>query len=342
MNEAVYLGIETTCDETAAAVFTGEPRILSSVVASQSDLHARFGGVVPEIAARAHLRQLLPTIDLALGQAGVRLEDVRGVAVAYTPGLVGAILVGLSAAKALALALEVPLVGVDHLQAHLFACRMAHGGPVAPCIGLVASGGHTNLFDGQSDEEWTLIGSTTDDAAGEAFDKVASILGLGYPGGPAIEKAARGGDPDRYDFPRSLLHEDNLDFSYSGLKTAVLYTLFGQNSSGPRRTLSEREVADAAASFQKAVVDVLVAKCRKALRDRGRRTLCVGGGVAANALLRERLGAMARDEGATLVVPPMAWCTDNAAMTAIAARRFRAGEHDPLDLDAVAGLVRRR
>src|SRR3954464_4313257 len=237
MPERLFLlAIETTCDETGAAVLEGlrppglgVPVIRSSVVASQIDLHERFGGVVPEIAARAHVRQILPVIDEALSRAGVGLDQVGAVAVATRPGLVGALVVGLTAAKALALALEVPLVAVDHLEGHLYACQLAYPDrEVFPCVGLVVSGGHTSLFECRGPIDAIPLGGTIDDAAGEAFDKVASLLGLGYPGGPEIERAARGGDPRKYALPRSFLREGRLDFSFSGLKTAVLYTLRGQ------------------------------------------------------------------------------------------------------------------
>lgn len=334
------VGIETTCDETAVAVFTDEPKVLSSVVASQADLHARFGGVVPEIASRAHLQQLLPVLDQALREADTTLDELSAVAVAHTPGLIGAILVGLSAAKALALALDVPLIGVNHLEGHIYACQMISDSDVFPCIGLVISGGHTNLFYCKSASEFELVGSTTDDAAGEAFDKVASILNLGYPGGPKIEKAARGGNPKAYRFPRSFLHDPVLDFSFSGLKTAVLYEVHGQNARRSDRVLSEQEIADLAASFQQAVIDVLVAKAALALDRYQVGTLCVGGGVAANSTLRQALEKMAEEKGIRLVVPPMKWCTDNAAMAAVAVERLRRNDFDSLDLDAGAGLVR--
>src|SRR5437763_396844 len=252
-----FLGLETSCDETAAAVFTEEPRILSSVIASQTDLHARFGGVVPEVAARAHLQRLLPVIDEALRQAGVALADIGCVAVHHTPGLVGALLVGVAAAKVLALALEVPLVGVNHVHGHLYACRLAAGRDVFPCVGLVVSGGHTLLFDCESALEFRLLGGTLDDAAGEAFDKVASLLGLGFPGGPAVEREAAGGDPRAHRFPRSFLHDERLDFSFSGLKTAVLYAVGGQDNPRPTPPQPGKQRADLAASFQQAVIDVL-------------------------------------------------------------------------------------
>ena len=336
-----YLGLETTCDETAAAVFTDEPKVLSSVVASQAARHAEFGGVVPEIAAREHLRMLLPIVRQALAESNTALGDLAGIAVAQGPGLVGSILVGLTAAKTLAWALGVPFVGVDHLHAHLYACRLHAGRDVFPCVGAVFSGGHSHLFACRGARDMRLLGATIDDAAGEAFDKIASMLGLGYPGGPAIEIAARAGNAAAYRFPRTFIKEDRLDFSFSGLKTAVRYALFGQHAEHAGRTLSVPEIADAAASFQQAVVDVAVAKCRQACARTGHRRLCVGGGVAANAALRSGLEKMAEAAGIDLVLAPPSWCTDNAAMLALAAERLRAGDSDPLDLDAAAGLVRR-
>ena len=267
-----FLAIETTCDETAAAVFNEDAEVLSSIVASQADLHARFGGVVPEIASRAHVRQILPIIDESLHEAGVRLDQIGAIAVAYMPGLIGAILVGLTAAKTLAMTLNVPLLGVNHLEGHIYACQMAHEHDVFPCIGLVISGGHSNLFHCRSATEFDLIGATTDDAAGEAFDKVASILGLGYPGGPNVERAARSGNNKAYRFPRPFLHDDRLEFSFSGLKTAVLYTVHGPNATNSDRVLTQKEIADLAASFQQAVIDVLVAKARQAVNQLGLQT----------------------------------------------------------------------
>src|SRR6476646_4291429 len=212
-----FLSIETSCDETSAAVFTNELRILANVIASQTDLHARFGGVVPEVAARAHLQRLLLVIDEALRKANVRLDQIGAVAVHNTPGLVGALLVGVSAAKMLSVALGVPLLAVNHVEAHVYAARLAAGRDIFPCVGLVVSGGHTTLFHCRSALDFSLLGATVDDAAGEAFDKVASILGLGFPGGPAVEREAQDGDPTAYSFPRSFLHADRLDFSFSGL-----------------------------------------------------------------------------------------------------------------------------
>jgi N6-L-threonylcarbamoyladenine synthase len=344
----VFLAIETTCDETGAAVLEGPrppdvgvPVIRSSVVASQIDLHERFGGVVPEIASRAHVRQLLPVVDEALRRAGISLEEIGAVAVATRPGLVGALVVGLTAAKALALALDVPLIAVDHLEGHLYACQIAYPErTVYPCIGLVVSGGHTSLYACRGPLEAELLGGTIDDAAGEAFDKVASLLGLGYPGGPEIERVARGGDPKAYALPRSFLHDERLAFSFSGLKTAVLYALRGQDARSTGSPPSAQQSADLAASFQEAVVDVLVAKTRQAMERTGMRRLGVGGGVAANTRFRERIQAMADAMGVELFVPPMSLCTDNAAMAGIALAKLAAGQVAALDIDVTPGLVR--
>jgi N6-L-threonylcarbamoyladenine synthase len=330
-----FLSIETSCDETAAAVFTDEPKILASVIASQTDLHARFGGVVPEVAARAHLQRLLPVIQEALSRAGVRLEEIGCVAVHNTPGLVGALLVGVSCAKMLALALRVPLISVNHIASHVYACRLAAGRDIFPCVGLVVSGGHTSLFHCRSALQFDLLGATLDDAAGEAFDKVASILGLGFPGGPAVEREAATGNPQAFDFPRSFWREQRLDFSFSGLKTAVLYTVCGKDLSRPAPPPTGQLRADLAASFQQAVVEVLVEKSRQALLVTGLKRLAVGGGVAANRCLRGALEEMVAKQGAELVIPPLPLCTDNAAMAALAVEKWRSNELAPLDLDAL-------
>src|SRR5262245_30590353 len=284
----LFLAIETSCDETAAAVFSNEPKILANVIASQTDLHSRFGGVVPEVAARAHLRQLLPVIDEALRTAGVTLNDIGGIAVPSMQGLVGALLVGVSAAKMMAVTLEVPLIAGNHIEAHIYAARLATGRDIFPCVGLVVSGGHTALFRCRDALDLELLGSTRDDAAGEAFDKVAQLLGLGFPGGPAVDREAASGDPGAFRFPRSLMEQGNLDFSFSGLKTAVLYTAFGQDKQKGEPPAGKKR-ADLAASFQKAVVDVLVEKSRGALRLCGLKRLAIGGGVAANRALRMAL-----------------------------------------------------
>jgi tRNA N6-adenosine threonylcarbamoyltransferase len=331
-----FLAIETSCDETSVAIFTDDLQIRANLVASQTNLHARFKGVVPEVAARAHLQRLLPLVDEALRQANLKLTEIGCIAVLNTPGLVGALLVGVSAAKTLALAREAPLVSANHIEAHIYACRVAAGRDIFPCVGLVVSGGHTSLFHCRSALQFELLGATIDDAAGEAFDKVAAILGLGFPGGPAVEREAQGGDPTAYSLPRSFLHQDRLSFSFSGLKTAVLYALHGKNvSEGPAPSAGKMR-SGLAASFQQAVVDVLVAKCRQALQKTGLKRLAVGGGVAANQHLRTGLEAMTRDEGAELFIPPLSLCTDNAAMAAIAVEKWRQGIFAPADLDAVA------
>ncbi len=330
------LAIETTCDETAAAVVNDRLEVLASVVASQDALHQRFGGVVPEIASRAHVERILPVLDETLRRAGLGLGDLDAVAVANRPGLAGSLLVGLAAAKALCVATGLPLVAFNHLQAHVYACRIASHEEVFPCVGLVVSGGHTSLYRCLGPTDFELLGATIDDAAGEAFDKVAGMLGLGYPGGPAIQRAAQQGNPAAYALPRALLHEPRLDFSFSGLKTAVRYII-----AGPGRVrfdqirLPSSQVADLAASFQEAVVDCLVGKSLQALEQTGLETLCVGGGVAANARLRERLAAECRRRGIRWFIAPPALCTDNAVMGAIAIERVKAGLFEPLDIDVV-------
>jgi N6-L-threonylcarbamoyladenine synthase len=321
--------------------------VLSSVVASQDHLHERFGGVVPEIASRAHVERILPVIDEALRKASLTLADLDAVAVASTPGLAGSLLVGLTAAKAIALACGLPLVAVNHLQAHIYACRLASGRNVFPCIGLVVSGGHSNLYRCAGPTDFTPLGGTIDDAAGEAFDKVASLLNLPYPGGPAIERAARSGNPTKYRFPRPLLDDtDRLDFSFSGLKTAVRYQIVPPGKLVQRRhetaptPRSAQQVADIAASFQEAVIDCLIGKAELALKKSKYGVLCVGGGVAANGRFRARLEASAIQHGYELFVPPLALCTDNAVMGAIAIERLRAGKVEDLSLDISPGPER--
>jgi len=335
------LTIESTCDETAAAVLTDELEVLSSVVASQEDLHQRFGGVVPEIASRAHVEKILPVIDETVRKANLKLSDIDAVAVANTPGLSGSLLVGVTAAKSLCLALDIPLLAVNHLQAHVYACRLASGKNVFPCIGLIVSGGHSNIYRCDGPTDFTLLGGTIDDAAGEAFDKVASLIGLPYPGGPAIGRAAEKGDRTKFAFPRPLVNDrDRLDFSFSGLKTAVRYQVHGTGKLAGPANLSEQTVNDVAASFQEAVVDCLIAKAELSLHQTGYQTLCVGGGVAANGRLRERLEASSAENGYELHIPPMSLCTDNAVMGAIAIERWKAGKFEDLDLDIKPGLER--
>ncbi len=338
------LTIETTCDETAAAVVTDKLEVLGAVVASQDQLHQRFGGVVPEIASRAHVEQILPVIDTALRKAEIELKDLDAVAVANMPGLAGSLLVGLVAAKSLCLSLDIPLVAVNHLQAHVYACRIAHGPEVFPCVALIVSGGHSSLYRCAGPLDFELLGGTIDDAAGEAFDKVAAMLGLPYPGGPAIDRVAKTGNQKAYRLPRSLVKDKSrLEFSFSGLKTAVRYAIVGPGKQDfSQIKLDDRTVADLAASFQEAVVDCLLAKATLAMRQCDVRVLCVAGGVAANSRLRERFEQAAAEEGFALFIPPLELCTDNAVMGAIAVERLRAGLVESLDLDVQPGLLRGR
>lgn len=336
------LAIESTCDETAAAVITEDLQVLGAVVASQDELHQRFRGVVPEIAARAHLERIVPVIDEALRRAGKTLAEIDAIAVANTPGLAGSLLVGVVAAKTLALVLNKPLVAINHLHAHIYACKLAAQKEIFPCVGMIVSGGHSSLYRCQTPIDFEQLGGTIDDAAGEAFDKVASMLGLPYPGGPAIGKAALAGRPDAYRFPRSFLKDDGrLQFSFSGLKTAVRYEIAGPGKPDLSSiSLTQQQVADLAASFQEAVVDCLVDKALAACRHTHLRTLCVGGGVAANQRLRWRLNEACAAAGIELHIAPPDLCTDNAVMGAIAFERLRRGCVEGLDLEIFPGLVR--
>ncbi len=318
----IVLGIETSCDETAAAVVADGSDVLSSVVSSQIDLHARFGGVVPEIASRAHVQLLTPVIAEVLVESGVGGSDLGAVAATVGPGLVGSLLVGISAAKALALVWGVPFVGVNHLEAHLYGAFLEEPDLEPPLVVLLASGGHTLLVAMDGHGRYQLLGTTVDDAAGEAFDKVARFLGLGYPGGPAIDREALAGDPEAIDFPRPML-DQGYDFSFSGLKTAVVTYV---------RKQPDVAVADVAASFQRAVVDVLVAKARQAVREVGAKGLCLAGGVAANSLLRERVLDVCVEDGLRAFLPSRELCTDNAAMVA-AAGWWRLRNDGPTGLD---------
>ncbi|MBA4018059.1 MAG: tRNA (adenosine(37)-N6)-threonylcarbamoyltransferase complex transferase subunit TsaD [Pirellula sp.] len=336
----MLLVIESTCDETAAALIDEQLQVRGSSVATQDALHQRFGGVVPEIASRAHVERILPVIDECLRRAKATLRDVTAVAVANTPGLAGSLLVGLSAAKALCVALDVPLVAVNHIHAHVYACRVASGVDIFPCVGFVVSGGHTTLFNCRSPLEFTVLGGTIDDAAGEAFDKTASLLGLPYPGGPYIEKAAVGGDPKAFRFPRTFLNEERLEFSFSGIKTAVRYAIAPQGTEVVAPPPGSKLLADLAASFQQAVVDTLIGKAEAALKRTGYSTLCVGGGVAANGSFRTQLEARMKKLGVRLFIAPRELCTDNAVMGAIAWERLRAGLVESLELDVVPGLER--
>lgn len=304
----IVLGIETSCDETAAAVVMGGSDVLSSVVATQLDIHARFGGVVPEIASRAHVEAMTPVIARAINEAGVPIARIDAVAATVGPGLIGALLVGVSTGKAMSLVLGRPFVGVNHLEAHLYAALLDDPLVRFPMLVLLVSGGNTLLVEMRGHGDYSIIGQTVDDAAGEAFDKVARFLDLGYPGGPAIDSVARNGSATAIDFPRAMLH-DGLDVSFSGLKTAVI------NHVRKNPTVS---TADVAASFQAACVEVLVTKSRRAARHIGARTVAIGGGVAANSLLRAEMKSMCENDDLHLVLPRMLMCTDNAAMIASA------------------------
>jgi N6-L-threonylcarbamoyladenine synthase len=325
------LGIETSCDETAASVVDNGTSIASSVVASQIDLHARYGGVVPELAGRAHVELLTPVLSDALDAAGSDPSGtgIDAVAVTYGPGLIGSLLVGVAEAKALALAWDVPVVGVNHLEAHLFASLLEQPDLGWPLVVLLVSGGHTLLIEVTAPGRYRLLGGTIDDAAGEAFDKVARFLGLGYPGGPAIDAVAESGDPEAFAFPRAFLGE-GYDFSFSGLKTSVVNTV---------RKHPEAATEDVAASFRAAVVDVLVAKARRAAADVGAKALCLAGGVAANSLLRRRVESACAEDGIGAFLPSRALCTDNAAMVAAAGWwRLNQGDSSPLTLGADPNL----
>lgn len=338
---AKILCIETTCDETAAAVITENLEILASIVASQDGLHERFRGVVPEIAARAHVERILPVIDQALTESNISLKDLDAIAVANTPGLSGSLLVGVVAAKTLSLSLGIPLISVNHLHAHVYACQLSTVRPVYPCIGLIVSGGHTHLYQFNSPIKAKFLGGTIDDAAGEAFDKVASMLKLPYPGGPSISEAASRGNPESFKFPRSFIHDPEIKFSFSGLKTAVRYAITGPGKADPTEIeLSPQQVADLAASFQQAVVDCLVVKTIQSIKQSGLNRLCVGGGVAANQLFRHQLKKACQHHEVELHISPLEYCTDNAAMGAIAIEKFKAEIFESMDLDIIPGLVR--
>ena len=335
------LGIETSCDETAAAVVADGRIVKSSVIASQTKLHEKYGGVVPEIASRAHIEKIYPVITEAIQQASVTKDDIDAIAVANQPGLTVALIVGVTAAKTLALTWDKPLLAINHLHAHLQSAIVTDENLQMPAVALIVSGGHTCLYDYRSPLEPKLLGSTIDDAAGEAFDKVANILKLPYPGGPAIEEAAKKGNPDAIKFPRSMLAPDSLDFSFSGIKTAVLYYCRGQDMKGENKvdSMSKKQIADIAASFQAAVVDVLVKKTKRAIEKINAKTVLLGGGVAANTQLRTALQNMCDSTmpAKKLLIAPKQYCTDNAVMVAsLAYHKFKAGLFADLTLEPKA------
>jgi len=335
------LGIETSCDETAAAVVADGRIVKSSVIASQTRLHEKYGGVVPEIASRAHIEKIYPVIKEAMAQADVAKDDIDAIAVANQPGLTIALVVGVTAAKTLSFAWEKPLIAINHLHAHLQSAMLSEDNPQLRAVALIVSGGHTCLYDYNSPLEPVLLGHTIDDAAGEAFDKVATILKLPYPGGPNIEKAAEKGNPNAIKFPRSMLGRDSLDFSFSGIKTAVLYYCRGQNMKGENKvdSMSAQQIADIAASFQAAVIDVLAKKTQRAAEKIGAKTILLGGGVAANTQLRTRLQKMCDSDvpPKKLLVAPKQYCTDNAVMVAsLAYYKFKAGLFADLTLEPKA------
>jgi N6-L-threonylcarbamoyladenine synthase len=330
------LGIETSCDETAVAVVEDGREIHSNLISSQIDLHERYGGVVPELASRAHVEALNPMLEQALQEAGLGFGDIDGVAATIGPGLVGALLVGLAAGKSIAMATRKPFIGVNHLEGHVYANFLENGTqPEPPYVCLIVSGGHTMLVHMASEHEYEVLGQTLDDAAGEAFDKVARFIGLGFPGGPALDKLSRDGDPNAIRFPRALEHSGDFDFSLSGLKTSVMRYVKAEHAAG-----REPDPADLAASFQEAVVDVQVKKTIAAAEDRGVHTVLLGGGVVANSRLRERMQADGSRAGLEILFPSLALCTDNAAMIACAGfYRLDRGERTPFDAAADPGLA---
>jgi len=329
----IVLGIESSCDETAAAVLTDGRRVVSSVVASQDAIHAPYGGVVPELASRRHLEVIAPVVAQALRDASVSLADLDGIAVTQGPGLVGSLLVGCSVAKSLAWVHRKPLVGVNHLEGHIYASFLTDDPPEHPFLALVVSGGHTALYHAKKPREYSLVGQTRDDAAGEAFDKVAKLLGLGFPGGPVIQRTAEQGDPRAIAFPLTQITDGARDFSFSGIKTSV--SLYVKR----HRPLSEAQVADVAASFQAAVVKMLVRRTLRAALHLGTKRVVLTGGVAANGPLRAALAAEAGEHGVRLHIPPPRLCTDNAAMIAAAGtERLRAGERAALGMNAIPDL----
>ena len=326
------LGIETSCDETGVAVYDSEQGLLADVLYSQVKLHQKYGGVVPELASRDHIRKTLPLIREVLEKANLNLTDIDGLAYTAGPGLAGALLVGAAIGRSLGMTLNIPTVGVHHMEGHLLAPLMEDNAPQFPFVALLVSGGHTQLVEVPAVGQYILLGESLDDAAGEAFDKVAKMLGLSYPGGPLVAKLAEKGNPERFKFPRPMTNRPGLDFSFSGLKTFTLNTVAEHSTDSE---LDEQTKADIAWAFQEAVADTMVIKCRRALQDCGMKRLVIAGGVSANIRLREKLSKMAKVEGGELFYPGLAFCTDNGAMIAYAGcLRLLAGQQDDLAIQS--------
>lgn len=336
----LILGIDTSCDDTSASVLKDGERILSNIVSSQTDVHKRYGGIVPELASRKHIELIVPVVDSALDTAGVSIDDINAIAVCNGPGLIGSLLVGCCFAKALSYSKKIPLLAINHLEGHIFSIFLEEKKPSFPFLSLIVSGGHTSLFIVKDFGEYIELGKTRDDAAGEAFDKVAKILQLGYPGGPIIDRLSKYGDPKAFDFPRAYIPE-TFDFSFSGLKTAVRLQInkLQEKDAEALRTPDSQLIKDIAASFQSSVVDVLVRKLEWAIIKKGIKRVALSGGVAANSFLRERVSEMAKERDVELFLPSIAFCTDNAAMIAAAGfNQFLKGKFADLSLNPKANL----